>query len=158
VKRSANRDKATGRPPSRDELPKQDPTPPKSAPDLHGFYLPVPDYNTRTPRTMQNKKTWWRWEFALRWRKAIFRGNWRLPQRQRHVKNQSSAIWEAILRMLRMNTQIPNINLVRSAWRRVKKGSIEVRDLKPVIDVKGGGGVKTESKSTTSDTGTTGSH
>jgi len=133
VKRSTNRDKATGRP-SRDESAKQDPTPPKSEPNLHGFYLPVPDYNTQTPRTMQNKKTWWRWEFALRWRNAI---------------------WEAILRM---KTQIPNINVVRSAWRRVKKGTIEIRDLKPVTDVKGGGGIKSESKSNTGGTGTKGGH
>jgi hypothetical protein len=61
----------------------------------------------------------------------------------------------SILRMLRMKTQIPNINVVRSAWRRVKKGSIEVRDLKPLTDVKGGGGVKGESKPTTGSTGTT---
>jgi hypothetical protein len=58
--------------------------------------------------------------------------------------------------MLRMKTQIPNINVVRSAWRRVKKASIEVRDLKPLTDVKGGGGVKSESKATTGSIGTTG--
>jgi hypothetical protein len=62
------------------------------------------------------------------------------------------------LRMLRMKTQIPNINVVRSTWRRVKKRSIEVRDLKPVTDVKGGGGVTGESKPTTGDTGTTDGH
>ena len=41
-----------------------------------------------------------------------------------------------------MKTQIPNIDVVRSAWRRVKKDIKEaiIRDLKPVKDVKGGGG------------------
>ena len=40
-----------------------------------------------------------------------------------------------------MKTQIPNINAVRSAWRRVKKGIKDaiIRDLKPVKDVKAGG-------------------
>jgi hypothetical protein len=40
-----------------------------------------------------------------------------------------------------MKTQIPNINMVRSAWRRVKKEIKDaiIRDLKPVKDVKGGG-------------------
>jgi hypothetical protein len=39
-----------------------------------------------------------------------------------------------------MKTQIPNINMVRSAWRRVKKDIKDaiIRDLKPVKDVKGG--------------------
>jgi hypothetical protein len=39
-----------------------------------------------------------------------------------------------------MKTQIPNINRVRSAWRRVKEDIKEaiIRDLKPVKDVKGG--------------------
>jgi hypothetical protein len=123
-----NRDKATGRPPSGDQSPKQDPTPPKSAPDVHAFNLPVPNYNLQRRR----------WDFVLPWRKAI------------------QCDLGSILRILRMNTQIPNINVVRSVWRRVKKGRIEVRDLKPVTDVKGGGGVKSESKSTTGDTGTTG--
>jgi len=54
-----------------------------------------------------------------------------------------------------MNTQIPNINVVRSAWRRVKK-NIKVRDLQPVKDVKGGGGVTSESKPITGGTGGTG--
>jgi hypothetical protein len=49
-----------------------------------------------------------------------------------------------------MKTQIPNINMVRSAWRRVKKNIKEaiIRDLKPVKDVKGGG-VTGESKPST---------
>ena len=58
-----------------------------------------------------------------------------------------------------MESQTPNINVVRSVWRRIKKGKIrdlEIRDLKPAKDVKGGGGVKSESKPTTGDTGTTG--
>jgi len=52
---------------------------------------------------------------------------------------------------LSMKTQIPNINAVRSAWRRVKKDIKEaiIRDLQPVKDVKGGGGAKGESKPTT---------
>lgn len=32
-------------------------------------FVPVPDYNTRRPR-VQNKKTWWRWDFLRRWRKV----------------------------------------------------------------------------------------
>ena len=119
-----------------------DPTPPKSAPDVHGFNVPVPEYNLQRPRLIENK-TWWRWDFVLRWRKAI------------------QYDLGSILRRLRMKKQIPNINVVRSVWRRVNKGRIEVRDLKPLTDVKGGGGVKSESKSTTGDTsttGTTGSH
>jgi hypothetical protein len=49
-----------------------------------------------------------------------------------------------------MKTQIPNINMVRSAWRRVKKDRKDaiIRDLSPVKDVKGGGGVAGESKPT----------
>jgi hypothetical protein len=41
---------------------------------------------------------------------------------------------------LNMKTQIPNINRVRSAWRRVKEDIKDaiIRDLKPVKDVKGG--------------------
>ena len=40
-----------------------------------------------------------------------------------------------------MKRQIPNINIVRSAWRRVKKDIKDaiIRDLKPVKDVKAGG-------------------
>jgi hypothetical protein len=58
-----------------------------------------------------------------------------------------------------MKTQIPNINMVRSAWRRVKKDIKDaiINDLKPVKDVKGGGGVAGESKPTRRG-GTTGSH
>jgi hypothetical protein len=50
-----------------------------------------------------------------------------------------------------MKKQIPNINMVRSAWRQVKKNIKDaiIRDLRPVKDVKGGGGVKGESKPTT---------
>ena len=49
-----------------------------------------------------------------------------------------------------MKMQISNINMVRSAWRRVKKDIKDaiIRDLKPVKDVKGGG-VTGESKPTT---------
>jgi len=54
-----------------------------------------------------------------------------------------------------MKKHIPNINMVRSAWRRVKKNIKDaiIRDLKPVKDVKGGG-VTRESKPTTGE-GTT---
>ena len=52
--------------------------------------------------------------------------------------------------------------MVRSAWRRVKKDIREaiIRDLKPVKDVKGGGGVKGESKPSTGEStrGTKGDH
>jgi hypothetical protein len=34
-----------------------------------------------------------------------------------------------------------NINVVRTVWRRTKKGNIKVRDLQPEKEVKGGGGV-----------------
>jgi hypothetical protein len=59
-----------------------------------------------------------------------------------------------------MNTQDPNINVVRSVWRRLKKGVKEaiIRDLQPTKDVKGGGGVKHESRPTTGDTGTKPGH
>ena len=59
-----------------------------------------------------------------------------------------------------MKSQDPNINVVQSVWRRLKKDIKEaiIRDLKPVKDVKGGGGVKGESKSTTGGTGTTRNH
>ena len=47
-----------------------------------------------------------------------------------------------------MKKHIPNINMVRSAWRRVKKDIKDaiIRDLKPVRDIKGGGGVTGETK------------
>ena len=38
-----------------------------------------------------------------------------------------------------MEEQTPNINVVHSVWRRLKKAKI--RDLQPIKDVKGGGGV-----------------
>jgi len=62
-----------------------------------------------------------------------------------------------------VKTSIPNVNVVRSLWRRVKKDVREAiaRDLQPVKEVKGGGGVAGESKPTTGssgDTGTTPSH
>ncbi len=56
-----------------------------------------------------------------------------------------------------METQPPNINVIRSVWRRAKK-PIKVLDLQPVKDVKGGGGVTGESKPSTGGTGTTGGH
>jgi hypothetical protein len=56
-----------------------------------------------------------------------------------------------------MNREIPNIEVIRSVWRRAKK-PIKVRDLQPAKDVKGGGGVTGESKLTTGGTSTTGNH
>jgi hypothetical protein len=53
-----------------------------------------------------------------------------------------------------------NMSVVRSVWRRMKKGHIKVRDLQPEKDVKGGG-VTGNSKPTAggrSTTGTTGGH
>ena len=42
------------------------------------------------------------------------------------------------------NTQEPNVNVVRSVWRRLKKDIKEaiIRDLQPVKDIKGGGSIK----------------
>jgi hypothetical protein len=68
-----------------------------------------------------------------------------------------------------MKTKTPNIEVIRSVWRRVKKDievirsvwrprvkkDIKVRDLKPVKDVKGGGGVTSQSKSITGGASTT---
>jgi hypothetical protein len=53
-----------------------------------------------------------------------------------------------------MNREMPNINVVRSVWRRVKK-TIKVRDLTPVKDAKGGSGFTGESKPITGGTHTT---
>jgi hypothetical protein len=60
---------------------------------------------------------------------------------------------------LNMKKQIPTINMVRSAWRRVKKDIRDaiIRDLKPVKDVKGGGGVAGKSNPPTGE-GTTRGH
>jgi hypothetical protein len=59
-----------------------------------------------------------------------------------------------------MKRQDPNIHVVESVWRRLKKNLKDaiIRDLKPVKDVKGGGGVRGESKPTASGTDTTRSH
>jgi hypothetical protein len=57
---------------------------------------------------------------------------------------------------LSANPEDPNVNVLRSVWRRLKndiKAAI-IRDLQPRKDVKGGGDVKSESKPTTGDTGT----
>jgi hypothetical protein len=34
-----------------------------------------------------------------------------------------------------------NVNVIRAVWRRLNKGHIEIRDLDPKKDVKGGAGV-----------------
>jgi hypothetical protein len=70
-----------------------------------------------------------------------------MPQRQRHDKTQLDAIWEALSRM---NAKI---NVIRSVWRRGAQKDVKIRDLTPLADVKGGGGVKSESKPTTGSTG-----
>ena len=60
-----------------------------------------------------------------------------------------------------MEDRSPNMAVVRSVWRRLKKAKIrdlEIRDLEPEKDVKGGGGVTGESKPITGGTGTIGSH
>ena len=57
-----------------------------------------------------------------------------------------------------MNTQRPNVIVIQSTWRRVKKERIKVGDLQPVKDVKGGGGVPGESKRITGRIATTGSY
>jgi len=55
-----------------------------------------------------------------------------------------------------MNKQSPNINVIQSVWRRLKKDIKDaiVRDLQPEKDVKGGGGVTGKSKPDTGGTGT----
>jgi hypothetical protein len=53
-----------------------------------------------------------------------------------------------------MNTKIPDIQVIRSAWRPRVKKDIKLRDLKPVKDVKGGGGLSGQSKPITGGTGT----
>ena len=42
-----------------------------------------------------------------------------------------------------------NVNVIRSVWHRLKKGHIEIRDLNPKRDVKGGAGVTGNSKPVT---------
>jgi len=54
-----------------------------------------------------------------------------------------------------MEEQTPNINVLHSVWRRLKKAKI--RDLQPTNDVKGGGGVTGTSKPTTGTAGNRGS-
>jgi hypothetical protein len=56
-----------------------------------------------------------------------------------------------------MERQNQNIYVIQSVWRRLKKGHVKVRDLQPVKDVKGGGGVTGKSKPTTGGSSTTGS-
>ena len=53
-----------------------------------------------------------------------------------------------------MEEKTPNINVVHSVWRRLKKAKI--RDLEPAKDVKGGGGVAGTSTPTIGGTGTAG--
>jgi hypothetical protein len=42
---------------------------PSLAADQPVFGVPVPNYNTQQPR-VQNKASWWRWDFMQRWRKV----------------------------------------------------------------------------------------
>jgi len=51
-----------------------------------------------------------------------------------------------------MEEQTPNINVVHSVWRRLKKAKI--RDLQPTKDVKGGRGVSGTPKPATGGPGT----
>jgi hypothetical protein len=53
-----------------------------------------------------------------------------------------------------MEEQTPNIHVVHSVWRRLKKAKI--RDLQPIKDVKGGGGGTGTSKPATDGTRTAG--
>jgi hypothetical protein len=46
-----------------------------------------------------------------------------------------------------------NVNVIQSVWRRLNKGHIEIRDLDPKKDVKGGAGVTGNSKPNTGGTG-----
>ena len=57
-----------------------------------------------------------------------------------------------------MEPQSKNIYVIRSVWRRLKKGHIIKvhRDLQPLKDVKGGGGVTGKSKPNTGRTGSAG--
>ena len=57
-----------------------------------------------------------------------------------------------------MEPQNQNIYVIQSVWRRLKKGHVKVRDLQPVKDVKGGGGVTGKSKPIPGSTGTTPSY
>jgi hypothetical protein len=59
-----------------------------------------------------------------------------------------------------MKKQDPNIHVVESVWRRLKKDIKDaiIRDLNPVKDVKGGGGVMGESKPIGGGTDTRRSH
>jgi len=51
-----------------------------------------------------------------------------------------------------MEEQTPNIHVVQSVWRRLKKAKF--RDLEPIKDLKGGGGVTGTSKLITGGTDT----
>ena len=53
-----------------------------------------------------------------------------------------------------MQGETPNIHLVHSVWRRLKKAKI--RDLQPIKDVKGGGAATGKSTPPTGGTGTAG--
>jgi hypothetical protein len=52
-----------------------------------------------------------------------------------------------------MKPQSQNIYVIESVWRRLKKGHIKLRDLQPVKDVKGGGGITDKSKPDAGGTG-----
>ena len=49
-----------------------------------------------------------------------------------------------------------NVNVIRSVWRRLKKGHIKIRDLQPEKDVKGGASGTGNSKPITRGTGNRG--
>ncbi|HJY53605.1 MAG TPA: hypothetical protein VKD89_06235 [Candidatus Udaeobacter sp.] len=54
-----------------------------------------------------------------------------------------------------MEPQSQSIYVIRTVWRRLKKGHIKVHDLQPVKDIKGGGGVTGKSNRPTGGTGST---
>ena len=71
---------------------------------------------------------------------------------------QSAILKRTLLQIVAMEPQRPNIYVIRSVWRRLKKGHIAkvCRDLEPVKDVKGGGATG-KSKPTTGNSGPTSS-
>jgi hypothetical protein len=71
------------------------------------------------------------------------------------IKTFASDVSVATLKIA-MEAEPRNVVVVHSVWRRLKKGRIVkvCRDLEPVKDVKGGGGVTGKSKLTTGSTGT----
>jgi hypothetical protein len=74
----------------------------------------------------------------------VIRSLWRRVQKDIEVIR---SVWRPIVKK--------DIEVIRSAWRSRVKKDIKVRDLQPVKDVKGSGGVTGQSKPITGGTGTT---